>query len=213
MNKAVIVLGGGGHAKVCIDLLIRRNIQLIGYSALENNGVLQMKCPYIGDDDTIFTYSSDEVMLVNGIGSIAESKVRRQVFDKFSSAGYSFLTLIHDTAIISQDVVIQEGAQIMAGSIVQAGSVIGKNTIINTRVTIDHDCRIGQHSHVSPGAIICGGVSVGNSTHVGAGATVIQKLSIGNYSIVGAGAVVLNNVLDYRTVYGVPAKEANNEDY
>jgi len=163
--------------------------------------------PIIGDDGAVLRFAVDAVRLVNGIGAVRVSPLRRQLYDSFKSRGYSFATVVHASAIVAPDVVLAEGAQIMAGVVLQTGCQIGENAIINTRVAVDHDCVIGNHVHVSPGATLCGNVVVGEGSHVGAGATVIQGICIGRNCTVAAGAVVIRDVPDNATVAGVPAKE------
>jgi len=90
--------------------------------------------------------------------------------------------------------------------VVQPAVRVGENTILNTRCSVDHDCVIGAHSHIAPGAILCGSVRVGSGTHVGAGAVVIEGLRIGDAVVIGAGAVVIADVPDGATVVGVPAR-------
>lgn len=207
-DKPIIVLGGGGHAKVCMDLLIRQKGNVIGYTGLKSSGVLLGRIAYLGDDSVVESFNNEEILLVNGVGMVGDSQLRSSLFEWFRSKNYSFATLVHDSAIVAQMTEIDEGVQIMAGAVIQAGTVIGKNAIINTRAVIDHDCCIGDHSHISSGAVLCGQVTVGQHTHIGAGATIIQNLSIGNHTIVGAGSLVRKPVSDRLVVYGIPAEEA-----
>lgn len=97
----------------------------------------------------------------------------------------------------------------MAGAVIQPDVTIGANVLINTRASVDHDCRIGDHAHLAPGTTLCGGVCVGHTTHIGAGATVIQGVQIGNRCLIGAGSLVLRDVADGKKAYGVPAKEVS----
>ena len=94
----------------------------------------------------------------------------------------------------------------MAGSIVQASSIIGHHSILNTKSSIDHDCKIYDFVHISPGATLCGNVEIGTGTHVGAGATIIPNIKVGKWCIIGAGAVITKNIPDYSLVVGVPGK-------
>ncbi|MBD3920699.1 acetyltransferase [Paenibacillus sp. PR3] len=209
MNTPIIVLGAGGHAKVCVDLLLRQGRTIIGYAGpVSSDWMEQRGIHYIGEDAQVAECDARNVTLVNGIGMIGQDLLRSRIFNHFRSQGYTFETIIHDSAIVSSDVELEEGVHIMAGAIVQAGSTIGVNTIINTRSSLDHDCRIGAHVHISPGAVLCGGAVVGDSTHLGASATIIQNVTVGVRCVVGAGSVVLKPVADDKLVYGVPAKEA-----
>ena len=87
-------------------------------------------------------------------------------------------------------------AQIMAGAIIQSGTALGRDAIINTCARVDHDCRIGDHVHVAPGATLSGGVVIGAGSHIGVAAAVIQSVSIGRNCLIGAGTVVLRDVPD-----------------
>lgn len=211
MDKPVIVLGAGGHAKVVIDVLIKQGATILGIvdsdSSKIGNQILGVNI--IGNDDSVLLYSKDEICLVNGIGSVGSTRLRKNIFMEFKSQGYKFATISHPTAIIGKDVIIAEGSQIMAGVIIQPGVVIGENTIINTKASIDHDCTIHSHAHISPGVTICGGVLVGEGTHIGASTTVIQGVEIGANVVVGAGSLVLKNVTDNKVIYGSPVKEVN----
>ena len=74
------------------------------------------------------------------------------------------------------------------------------------RSSIDHDCWIGDFSHISVGAHVAGTVSIGNSSWIGAGATVINDVNICGECMIGAGTVVINNIEESGTYIGVPAK-------
>jgi sugar O-acyltransferase (sialic acid O-acetyltransferase NeuD family) len=205
----LIVMGGGGHARVLIDALLLQSCDILGYTDPDeqlNNTPIQ-GINYIGDDQVILSYKPSEIRLVNGLGSIGSTKHRKKLFESFKQQGYTFANVLHPSAVISRDSILLEGVQIMAGAIVQAGSHIGANTIINTKASIDHDCQIGAHVHLAPGVTLSGNVKVEDGVHIGTGATVIQQIQIHSNSIIGAGALVLRNISANRTVYGVPAKE------
>jgi sugar O-acyltransferase (sialic acid O-acetyltransferase NeuD family) len=209
MKLPVIVIGGGGHSLVLIDILCLLSYEILGFT--DPNEQLQSKrilgVQYLGNDDVIYKYAPTEIRLVNAIGSVASTKLRCEIFQNFQAKGYSFSTVVHPSAIVSKDSLLSEGVQIMAGAIIQPGCQLGLNTLINTKASVDHACSIGAHVHIAPGVTLSGGVYIEDNVHVGTGATVIQQIHIGNNSVVGAGAVVLKNVRAKSTVYGIPAKE------
>ena len=208
MTLPVIVLGGGGHAKVVIEALLRASVAMLGI--VDNDpariGEKLLGIPIIGDDSTVFLHPAHSVRLVNGLGSVGLSMRRQVLFQNLKGKGYTFHSVVHPSAIIASEVTLSEGAQIMAGVVIQPGTQIGQNTIVNTRASIDHDCRIGDHVHVAPGVTLSGGVTIGSGGHIGTGATVIQGISIGPNSLVAAGAVVVRDVEEGTTVRGVPAR-------
>lgn len=211
MNLPVLVLGGGGHAKVLINSLLSQSVDILGVTDpdAQKHGSTILGIPVIGGDDIVLKYSHEKILLINGLGSIKATTRRKQLYEHYKNLGYSFANVIHPSAVVAPDVKFQEGVQIMAGAIIQPGSSIGQDTIINTKTSIDHDCIIGDHVHLAPGVTLSGNVRVGNGVHVGTGATVIQGIRIENGSLIGAGAVVLRDVPEGSTVLGVPAKVTN----
>lgn len=203
MDKTLILLGSGGHAKVLLDIVGQQNTTLLG--------ILDPKLPVnstlwgfsvLGDDMQLLHYPASCVLLVNGLGSIPFDAGRRaQVFSIWTARGYCFHQVIHASAIIARNATLQTGVQIMAGAIVQADTHIGANSLINTGAIVEHDCRIGQSVHIAPGAVLSGGVCVGDNVHIGTNATIIQGISIGNGSIIGAGAVVTQTIAPGHIVY------------
>ncbi|NLK27394.1 MAG: acetyltransferase [Clostridiales bacterium] len=208
MQKPIIILGAGGHAKVLIDALQYQSANILGVTDPdpELHGKDVMGIPIIGDDNSILQYGVNDIMLVNGMGKVNCSNKRMQIYQTFKERGYIFAKVIHPSAVISTGVYLAEGVHIMAGAIIQTLATIGVNTIINTRASIDHECIIGDHVHIAPGATISGGVEIGDNVLIGAGATIIQGIHVGASSVVGAGAVVTKDVREGVTVMGIPAR-------
>ncbi|MFC5401728.1 acetyltransferase [Cohnella soli] len=202
----VILIGGGGHAKVCMDVLSLLNIQVLGYVTPD---AAPPSLPFvrIGDDEAVLHYPASSIALVNGIGFHPEHERRKKAYSTFKDKGYSFLSIVHPSAVVAEGVHLSEGVQIMAGAILQPGTHIEENTIVNTRASVDHDCRIGPHVHLAPGSLLCGGVTVQQDAYIGAGATIIQGIRIHEKSLIGAGSVVVREVRPHTKVYGVPARE------
>jgi len=204
--KAIILIGMGGHARVLLDTMRCLNISVLGYVAPSIADSANIKINYLGNDEEFFkSYSPKQVTLVNGIGSVSDTERRTEVFKRCKEKRFSFLSVVHPSAVVAQNVQLGEGCQLMAGSVIQSGVKLGENTIINTRAGVDHDCIIGSHVHVSIGSTIAGSVCVGEGAHVGAGATVIQGVQVGSKSVIGAGAVVLSDVISGNVVVGIPA--------
>ncbi|MFH1079097.1 MAG: acetyltransferase [Pseudomonadota bacterium] len=208
MTLPLIIIGAGGHARVLISVLKTLNRDILGMTetapdklAAGINGI-----SVLGNDDLILARSPDSIELVNGIGSVSSTQIRKEIYIRFKQHGYSFASVIHPSAMIMEDVRLGEGVQIMAGAIVQPGCVIGDNSIVNTGAVVDHDCLIGAHVHVAPGVVLSGGVRIGEMTHVGTAAAVIEEIEIGPAAVVGAGAVVITDIPAGVKAFGVPAK-------
>ena len=197
MNKSVIIMGDGGHAKVLTDLLQLLARKIIGYTSTKfqkEEEFFGIKC--LGNDSVIEDYAPEEIKLVNAIAAMPRSDTRREIGDKMRKRGYQFATLIHPSAIVAKSVIIEEGVQIMAGSVIQSGTKIGIDSIINTNASIDHDCSIGKSVHIAPGVTMSGNVTIDDYAHVGTGTSIIQGIKIGKASIIAAGSVIYSDVVE-----------------
>ena len=207
-ERPVILLGAGGHAKVLLDILLEQRADIMGIAEKVGADMPANLCgvPVIGSDSDVERYSPEEIELVNGLGTIGSTALRQGLYDKFRRQGYRFRKVIHPAALISRRAELGEGVQVMAGAVVNIGTRIGENSIVNTRASVDHDCVIGAHVHIAPGATLSGGVTVRDGSHIGTGASVVQGVSIEAGVIVGAGAVVVDDLAAGRTFCGVPAR-------
>lgn len=197
MNRKVIIIGGGGHAKALADILKQQKIDIFAISSpkIDKNSVLFAGLNQFFNDSDIYQFSPKQIWLVNGIGSIPGNSLRAEIFQKFRKDGYEFMTVISAFSIVSDYCRIGMGVQIMPGAIINVDAIIGDNTIVNTGALVEHDCILGENNHVAPGAVLCGGTTTEANVHVGAGASVIQGIKIGENSIIGAGTSVVRNLV------------------
>ncbi len=197
MSLPLIVIGAGGHARVLIDALRAARRDILGVvDPKMASGAGPFGLKVLGGDEAIGQHQPAHVHLVNGIGGIGSTGPRDEVFRRFKARGYTFATVVHPSAVVSEFAALQEGAQVMAGCVVQCGATIGANSIVNTRASVDHDCKIGQSVHIAPGVTLSGTVIVGDGSHIGTGACVIQGIRIGRDCLVAAGAVVYRDLAD-----------------
>ena len=207
LNKPLVLIGAGGHAKVALALAIAVGRKVVGICdpALARDGVSVWNgIPVLGDDSALSQVDCSTFELINGIGQLVGNSLRRRIFDRFSEAGHHFAVLIHPTAWVAPGVKLAEGVQVMAGAIIQPGVQIGENSVINTRASIDHDCVVGAHVHIAPGATLCGNVELDQNVFIGAGAVLIQGLHVGHDAVVGAGVTLTRNLKCKQVLVGSP---------
>jgi len=211
MKDKIVVIGGGGHAKVIINVLKKLNTyDILGYTDLYDRGPV-LGINYLGTDE-ILNKLIDENKGCNaaiGVGNITLSDIRLIIYKKLKKIGFEIPVIISPTAIINEDVIINEGTLILDGAIINSGSKIGKCTIINTKAIVEHDCTIGNFVHLTAGAITGGGVKVGDYTLIGVGAKIIQYKNVCANCVIGAGSIVLRNIQEPGTYFGVPARRIN----
>ncbi|UOK56381.1 acetyltransferase [Bacillus sp. OVS6] len=202
----IVIIGQGGHSKVIRDIISSTvEHKIVGYLDDKFNEFA------ITDNEFNGPISSAKIILeydlhIKFIIAIGENKTREIIFKKLHLSNDYYVTLIHQSAVISPSAKIGSGTVIMANTIINADANIGHHTIINSGSIIEHDNKIGHFVHVSPSSTLTGAVKVEDGVHIGAGATIIPNINIGKWSIIGAGASVINDIPANSTAVGVPAK-------
>lgn len=194
------LLGGGGHARVVLEALRDADIAVAG--------VVDPNKP----DATLFGIPIVRALPRDGefivtVGQIRSTPQRERIWDEAVAGGLRpTKAFVERHAIVAREVETGNGSVVLAAAYVGAGARIGLGCIVNHRSVIEHDCVIGDHAHISPGALLGGAVRIGRRAHVGMGAIVLQGITIGDDATIGAGAVVIDDVESGATVVGVPAR-------
>ena len=197
----VYIIGAGGHGEVVWDTL-----EEMGYSP---SGFLDDAYPEItsvSGKPVLGKVSLAKELEGLFVVAIGDNLIRRKIVSKLNFPDERFLTVIHPTAFVAKDVKIGAGTMIIAHSVINTGSVIGKHVIVNTSASLDHHNFIEDFAHIAPGTHTGGNVKIKECAFVGIGVSVIPGKTIGKWATVGAGSVVIEDVPDYATVVGVPAR-------
>ena len=209
-NVLCVVLGGGGHARVLIDIL-QSSAGATPYAVLDRDSSLWNRkllgVPVLGGDELLPDLIGQGVThFVVGVGSVGDNHPRRQLFELGVAHGLVPWIVQHPSAVCSRFAQVGLGSVLFPAVVVNAGAILGVNVIINTGAIVEHDCCVGDHVHIATGARLASTVRVDTGAHIGAGATVRQGVSIGEGAIVGAGAVVVRDVPPRVVVVGVPSR-------
>ncbi len=200
----VVIIGGGGHAKVVIESLRACGKTVAAIVDADPTPREVLGVPVIGDDLALPDLKGQGFSeLFVALGS---NRLRQKLGDKARALGFTLVNAIHPSAVISPSVRIGEGVAIMAGVVINADSRIGDLAIINTGAVVDHDCDLGAACHLGPASALAGGATVGERAFLGVGARVIPGVVIGADTTVGAGGVVVRDLPDAVLAVGVPAQ-------
>lgn len=202
----IAVIGEGGHSKV-IREMIRSN------KNYKIKAVLDDKYEELTLNNDVYTgpISFAQSLLnrmapIKFVVAIGNNEIRKSIVSKLGLSNESYLSLIHETAVISPSAFVGQGTVIMANTIINAEAYVGNHVIINTGAIIEHDNRIEDYVHIAPKAALTGSISVKEGTMIGAGATVIPGKHIGEWAIIGAGATVISDIPSNSTAVGTPAR-------
>ena len=201
MNK-ILLIGAGGHARACIDVIEQENkFKIAGLIdkktayAEENLGY-----PIIGTDEDLKQLHNKYQFALVTVGQIKSPNIRINLYNTLKSIGYMLPVVVSNNAHVSKHARIDEGTIILHGVVVNAGARIGRNCIINNQSLIEHDVMISDHCHVATGAIINGEVKVDEGSFIGSGVVINHRIKIGRNCVIGSGFVIETNIPDNQLI-------------
>ncbi|MCJ7602857.1 MAG: acetyltransferase [Desulfobulbaceae bacterium] len=188
MKKKLILIGGGGHCKSCIDVIEQEGLYAIAgiLDSGKKIGEAVLDYPVIGNDDMLPALIKKHYFLIT-VGQIHTAETRFRLYIKLVHLHAKQATIISAHAYVSRHASIGDGTIIMHGATVNAAARIGSNCIINSHALIEHDAIIHDHCHIATGAIINGGVAIGSQTFIGSRAMTREYISIGSQSFIAGG--------------------------
>jgi sugar O-acyltransferase (sialic acid O-acetyltransferase NeuD family) len=196
-STAVLIYGGGGHAKALIDVIrAMGGYQIVG--VLDDNPAVRgdlLGVPVLGGAEQLPRLYQQGIHLgINAVGGIGNVKIRIFIFERLTQDGFGFPTLVHTRAVEEPSVLLRAGVQVFPLAYVGSEVKAGFGTIINTGAIVSHECSLGDFVNISPGAILAGQVEVGSRALIGMGATINLQVKVGAGARIGNGATVKSDV-------------------
>jgi sugar O-acyltransferase (sialic acid O-acetyltransferase NeuD family) len=203
LKKPVAIVGYSGHAYVIIDILLSSGRLVTAYCDNEEKEFNPYHLTYLGKESDVIK----QLKKFDFFACVAHNGIREKIHNNLGQLlGNNPINAIHPSAVISASVKMGDGIMIAANATLNPLVQLGRGVICNTSTSIDHECIIGDFSHIAPGAVLCGNVTVGKGTFIGANSVIRQGIYIGNNVIIGAGTVVVKDVPDNATIIGNPAR-------
>ena len=204
MNSTIVVVGAGGHAKVCIELLRAMGQTVAWCVGGEDSPDTCLGVPVCKGDHHLEALRAEGY--ARAFVALGANRLRQRLCDRLLELGYELVNAISPAACVSPTARLGRGVAIMAGAVVNADTSVGDASIINTGATVDHDGVIGTAVHIAPQCALAGTVRVGDTAFLGIGTKVIPGCTIGEGAITGAGSVVVSDIEPGVTAVGVPAR-------
>ncbi|WP_346316658.1 NeuD/PglB/VioB family sugar acetyltransferase [Chitinophaga sp. YIM B06452] len=206
MGKALILIGGGGHAVSCIDVIEKEGVfsieGIIDQPAMLHQHVL--KYPVIGQDSDIAKLAAQGFYFLIAVGQIRSANIRMNIWQQLKAVNARIATVVSPLAYLSRHADVQEGSIIMHGAYVNAGAAIGYNAIINTGAVIEHEAKVGNHCHISTGAILNGRAKTGDAVFIGSRSVINQGVEITGNTVVGSATLIHKDIKVPGTYVGIP---------
>jgi len=203
----VVIIGAGGQGKVVLDVLLaERRFRPVGFVDADP----QLTDSYVGGLPVLGSVNSltrlRQQRVRHAFVAIGDNRTRLRYATLLREQGFDLVSAVHPTASVSPSATVGENVVVCPQAAVVCEARLGLGVIVNTGAVVDRECVVAEAAHVCPGAVLAGRVRVGRGAFIGLGAQVIQCRSIGRFAVVGAGAAVIEDVPDFATVVGVPAR-------
>ena len=195
-RQDIILIGAGGHALSCIDVIEQaKNFKIAGLVGLkEEIGTVINGYKVIGSDSDLAQIARDYKFALITVGQIRNADLRIKLFTEAIKVGFELPIITSPYSYISPNAQIDKGTIVLHGVVINAHVKIGTNCIINSRVLIEHGTTVSDHCHISTGAILNGDTQIGARSFIGSGAILKQGISIGTDCQVGMGQLVTKNL-------------------
>jgi UDP-perosamine 4-acetyltransferase len=204
MKAPVIIVGAGGHAKVCIELLQAMGETVLCCVGADGSGGACLGIPVLDGDHHLARLRAEGQ--TRAFVALGPNRLRARLATHVRELGFELVNAISPRACVSPSARLGVGIAIMPGAVINADASIGDLAIINTGATVDHDCSIGAAAHLAPQCALAGNVSIGAGVFLGVGCIAIPDIAVGDYTTVGAGAVIIGPLASGVTAVGVPAR-------
>jgi sugar O-acyltransferase (sialic acid O-acetyltransferase NeuD family) len=192
MKEKIILVGGGGHCKACIDVIEQEGrftvAGIVDVPEKKQHNVLAY--PVIGSDADLAELIKTFPNVLITLGQIKSPARRIELFNNLMQVGARFPVIQSPLAYASPHAHVGEGTIVMHHALVNAGASVGRNCIINTKALVEHDAVIEDHCHISTGAVVNGGVRIGSGSFFGSGAVAAENTSIPSNSFIKANSLI-----------------------
>ncbi len=189
--KKLILLGGGGHCKSCVDVIEQEGKYEIA-GILDSEELLGQKIlnyDFIGTDNDIGKFVNEGYIFLITVGQIRSSSVRQKLSALLVKNSAQLAIVISPRAYVSLHAKVGKGTIIMHDALVNASAQIGENCIINTKSLVEHDAIVEDFCHISTSSVINGGAIVKEGTFFGSNAISKEYIETMKDDFIKAGSV------------------------
>src|SRR4051812_48390624 len=134
----VIIAGAGGHGRVVLDILrAAGEHRVVGFLDADAglHGTLAGGVPVLGHLNMLPKLKAQGVG--GAIVAIGDNRVRQTYADKFAAAGFTLVSAVHPSAVVSPTAEVGANVVVAAGAIVCTEAKVADGAIINTAAVVD----------------------------------------------------------------------------
>jgi sugar O-acyltransferase (sialic acid O-acetyltransferase NeuD family) len=191
MKEKIILIGGGGHCKSCIDVIEKEDrfiiAGIVDVPEKKQHKVLGYRI--IGTDTDLLELIKTYRNVLVTLGQIKSPNRRITLFNDLMRMGACCPVIQSPLAYVSSHAHVAAGTIILHHALINAGASVGRNCIINNKALVEHDAVIEDHCHISTGAVVNGGVKMGRGSFLGSGSVAVENTTIPPDSFIKANSL------------------------
>jgi sugar O-acyltransferase (sialic acid O-acetyltransferase NeuD family) len=207
-KEKLVLLGSGGHAKCVLDILEEMDsYEIIGVTTQDETRKDFCGYPILGNNETLQDLYMEGIRYIAlGVGGYTDNNQRKALYTKLKQLGFTVVSAIHPSAMISKTVSLGEGNIIFSGVIMIPDVQVGNNVVIASGSNIGHEVIIEDHVLISTGVTTGANIKIQEGALISMGATIVSGVTVGKNAFVAAGAVVVKDIEENTKVFGIPAR-------
>ncbi len=196
MKASILLIGGGGHCRACVDVLEQEGRFQIAGIVERNGGPREavLGYPILGTDEDFSQLREKYEFALVTVGEMKSATPRKRLYAQLLALGFQLPVVVSPRSYVSPHAKLGSGTIVMHDVLVNAGAHVGENCILNSKSLIEHDAVIGDHCHISTGSILNGETQIGQESFVGSGVVVREGVRVGARSLVAGGARVMKDL-------------------
>lgn len=205
----VVIYGNGAMARILYSYA-RHSMNVTGFtvddSCINENAKTFCGQPLVPFSSVEKVFDPKEYKIIIAMGFIAMNELRDKKFLEAKSKGYSFVSYIHPSVLLHDDVSIGENCIILDHISIHPGCRVGNSTFISSNVNIGHDCIIGSSNWINGGVMIAGGCEIGQGCFFGVNSSVGHGVRIGLRNFIAANTLINKNTKDNEVYLSEPGQ-------
>lgn len=199
--KKLILYGNTGFAKMIKYYIDTDTDREIAFFTVEKDYIKEREIDSIEviafEDIKVEMYPPEEYEILICIGYSNMNNVRKDIYSKCKTLGYTIASYIHSSTRIPDGTVIGDGNIILEDVTIQPFVQIGNSNLIWYKTAIAHDCIIGDFNTLCGMMSLSGCVTINNNCFIGNNATIRDHIQIRDYTLIGAGAYIDKDTEEY----------------
>lgn len=198
MKEKLLIIGAGGHARSCVDVIEAENkFEIMGFVDKEVGQKSVLNYPVLGCDDDLQRLFKQCKFAFLGVGQIKSVNLRVKLYERLKSIGFALPTIVSPFAYVAKSAFVDmEATIIMHHALINANARVGKACIINTKALIEHDAVVKDFCHISTAACINGECVVGEKSFVASNTALKHTQIITPNSLVYHNTTLIKSAVD-----------------